>query len=127
MGYGDIDSGDGLERRGLCTGIFETSASGEKRIDQSRRHFHGGIEMGIAVLLAEVSGAATEEVSQEAMIEQIYQAVQDLPAGGLRLIMIVSIISLVGILWLVHRQQKLARNQVKLAGILEEMAERSSK
>ncbi len=83
--------------------------------------------MGIAVLLAEVTTQSAEVPSEEAMIEQIYQAVQNLPAGGLRLILIVSIISLVGILWLVHRQQKLARNQVKLAGILEEMAERSSK
>ncbi len=83
--------------------------------------------MGAMSLLAQVSAESSEAVSQEAMIEQIYQAAQNLPAGGLRLILIVSIISLVGILWLVHRQQKLARNQVKLAGILEEMAERSSK
>ena len=83
--------------------------------------------MGIAVLLAEVTTQSAEVPSEEAMIKQIYQAVQDLPAGGLRLILLVSIISLVGILWLVHRQQKLARNQVKLAGILEEMVERSSK
>ena len=83
--------------------------------------------MGIAVLLAQVSGAATEKVSQDEMIQQIYQATQDLPPGGLWRILIVSIISLLGIIWLVHRQQKLARNQVKLAAILEEMAERSSK
>ena len=83
--------------------------------------------MGVMSLLAELSGESSEVVSQEAMMEQIYQAVQGLPTGGLRLILIVSIISLVGILWLVHRQQKLARNQVKLAGILEEMAERSGK
>jgi len=71
--------------------------------------------------------AASETMSQEDMVKEIYQAVQGFPAGGLRLILVVSIISLVGILWLVHRQQKLARNQVKLASILEEMAERSGK
>ncbi len=69
--------------------------------------------------------AASETMSQEDMVKEIYQASQDLPTGGLRLILIVSIISLVGILWLVHRQQKLARNQVKLAAILEELAERT--
>lgn len=83
--------------------------------------------MGIAVLLAQVSEAATEKVSQDEMIQQIYRATQDLPAGGLWRILIVSIISLLGIIWLVHRQQKLARNQVKLAAILEEMSQRSSK
>ncbi len=82
--------------------------------------------MGAMSLLAALP-AASETMSQEDMVKEIYQASQDLPTGGLRLILIVSIISLVGILWLVHRQQKLARNQVKLAGILEEMAERSSK
>ena len=82
--------------------------------------------MGAMSLLAALP-AASETMSQEDMIKEIYQAAQNLPTGGLRLILIVSIISLVGILWLVHRQQKLARNQVKLAGILEEMAERSSK
>ena len=82
--------------------------------------------MGAMSLLAALP-AASETMSQEDMVKEIYQAVQNLPTGGLRLILIVSIISLVGILWLVHRQQKLARNQVKLAGILEEMAERSSK
>ncbi len=82
--------------------------------------------MGAMSLLAALP-AATETMSQEDMVKEIYQAAQNLPTGGLRLILIVSIISLVGILWLVHRQQKLARNQVKLAGILEEMAERSGK
>ena len=82
--------------------------------------------MGAMSLLAALP-AASETMSQEDMVKEIYQAAQNLPTGGLRLILIVSIISLVGILWLVHRQQKLARNQVKLAGILEEMAERSSK
>ncbi len=71
--------------------------------------------------------AAGEAMSQEEMVKKVYEAAENLPTGGLQLILVVSIISLVGILWLVHRQQKLARNQVKLAGILEEMAERSSK
>ena len=82
--------------------------------------------MGAMSLLATLP-AASETMSQEDMVKEIYQAAQNLPTGGLRLILLVSIISLVGILWLVHRQQKLARNQVKLAGILEEMAERSGK
>ena len=82
--------------------------------------------MGAMSLLAAVP-AASETMSQEDMVKEIYQAAQNLPAGGLRLMLVVSIISLVGILWLVHRQQKLARNQVKLAGILEEMAERAEK
>ena len=83
--------------------------------------------MGVMSLLAQVPAESSEAVSQEAMIKQIYEAVEHVPTGGLRLILVVSIISLVGILWLVHRQQKLARNQVKLAGILEGMAERSGK
>jgi hypothetical protein len=83
--------------------------------------------MGIAVLLAQASETVTKEVSQKEMIEQIYQATQNLPPNGLRLMLVISIISLVGILWLVHRQQKLARNQVKLAGLLAEMAEQADK
>ncbi len=83
--------------------------------------------MGIAVLLAQVSEAATEKVSQEEMIQQIYRATQDLPAGGLWRILIVSIISLLGIIWLVDRQQNLTRKQGKLVAILEEMAEQSGK
>ncbi len=81
--------------------------------------------MSVMNLLGQVSGESSEVVSQEAMIEKIYEAVQYLTTGGLRLILIVCIISLVGILWLVHRQQKLARNQVKLADILEAMVERA--
>ena len=71
--------------------------------------------------------AASEAMSQEDMVKEIYQAAQKLPPGGLKIIWVISVVSLVGILWLVHRQQKLARNQVKLAAILEEMAERSGK
>ena len=82
--------------------------------------------MGAMNLLAALP-AASETMSQEDMVKEIYQAAQNLPTAGLRLILLVSIISLVGILWLVHRQQKLARNQVKLAAILEEMAERTGK
>ncbi len=82
--------------------------------------------MGAMSLLAALP-AASETMSQEDMVKEIYQAARNLPTGGLRLILVVSIISLVGILWLVHRQQRLARNQVKLAGILEEMAERMGK
>ena len=82
--------------------------------------------MGVMSLLAALP-AGSETKSQEEMVTDIYQAAQNLPAGGLRLILLVSIISLVGILWLVHRQQKLARNQVKLAGILEEMSARGGK
>ena len=82
--------------------------------------------MSVMSLLAALPDAS-ETVSQEGMITEIHQAVQGLPPGGLRLILLVSIISLVGIVWLVHRQQKLARNQVKLAGLLEEMASRVGK
>ena len=82
--------------------------------------------MSVMSLLAALP-AGSETKSQEEMVTDIYQAAQNLPAGGLRLILLVSIVSLVGILWLVHRQQKLARNQVKLAGILEEMSARGGK
>lgn len=90
--------------------------------------------MSIAVLLADMSCSATDmacpvtkAVPQEEMIRQIYQTAQNMPSGGLRLILIISIISLVGIIWLVHRQQKLARNQVKIAAMLEKMADQSGK
>ena len=81
--------------------------------------------MGAMSLLAALP-AASETMSQEDMVKEIYQAVAT-RTSGMQMILIVSIISLIGIAWLVHRQHKLARNQVKLAGILEEMAERSSK
>ncbi len=81
--------------------------------------------MGAMSLLAALP-AASETMSQEDMVKEIYQAVAT-RTSGMQMILIVSIISLIGIAWLVHRQQSLARNQVKLAGILEEMAERSGK
>ncbi len=79
--------------------------------------------MGAMSLLAAVP-AASEVVSQEDMVKEIYQAVAT-RSSGMQMILIVGIISLIGIAWLVHRQQRLARNQVKLASILEEMAERT--
>ncbi len=81
--------------------------------------------MGAMSLLAALP-ARSETMSQEDMVKEIYQAVAT-RTSGMQMILIVSIISLIGIAWLVHRQQRLARNQVKLAGILEEMAERSGK
>ncbi len=81
--------------------------------------------MGAMSLLAAVP-AASEAVSQEDMVKEIYQAVAT-RTSGMQMILIVTIVSLIGIAWLVHRQQKLARNQVKLATILQEMVERTSK
>ncbi len=81
--------------------------------------------MGAMSLLAALP-AASEAMSQEDMIKEIYQAVGT-RTSGMQMILIVSIISLIGIAWLVHRQQKLARNQLKLAAVLEEMAERTGK
>ncbi len=79
--------------------------------------------MGAMSLLAALP-AASEAMSQEDMVKEIYQAVAT-RSSGMQMILIVGIISLIGIAWLVQRQQRLARNQVKLAGILEEMAERT--
>ena len=42
-------------------------------------------------------------------------------AGELHWILIISVLSLVGIIWLVHRQHRLARNQVKIAAMLEDV------
>ena len=83
--------------------------------------------MGMAVFLAECVTESGGIPSQGAMIQHIYEAVKGVPAGGLRWILILSIISLVGILWLVHRQYRLARNQVKIAAMLEDMAEKTGK
>lgn len=81
--------------------------------------------MGAMSLLA-VESAIPKAMSQEGMVKEIYQAVAT-RTSGMQLILVVSIISLIGIAWLVHRQQRLARNQVKLATILEELAERTGK
>lgn len=83
--------------------------------------------MGMAVFLAQVGTESGVIPSQETMIQHIYEAVKGVPAGGVRWILIISIISLVGVLWLVHRQYRLARNQVKIAAMLEDMAKECGK
>ena len=83
--------------------------------------------MNIAILLGQISAQAEQALSEKEMIQQIYEAVNGLPAGGLKWILILSAISLVGIVWLVHRQQKLARNQVRIAAMLEDLAKQCGK
>jgi len=65
--------------------------------------------------------------TQEMMIERINQVIEGSPHGALRWILVLSIISLVGILWLVHLQHKLARNQVKLAAMIQEISQAKGK
>jgi hypothetical protein len=53
--------------------------------------------------------------------------VKGVPAGGLRWVLILGIVSLVGIVWLVHRQHRLARNQLRIAAMLEDLSKRCDK
>ncbi|NIA07015.1 MAG: hypothetical protein GWP14_05170 [Actinobacteria bacterium] len=80
--------------------------------------------MNMAILLGQISAQTENVLSEKEMIQQIHQAVQGAPAGGLRWVLILSVVSLVGILWLVHRQHRLARNQVKIATMLEDLSKR---
>lgn len=83
--------------------------------------------MSITLLLAQAPAELVEVPSRAAaVLQQTQEAMKGMPAGGLRWVLIISIVSLVGILWLVHRQHKLARNQVKIAGMLEDMAKRGA-
>ena len=81
--------------------------------------------MSLATLLANTETMPIKELTDTEKIEQVYQVFKDLPPGALRWIFVLSIISVVGILWLVHRQHRLARNQVKLAAMVEEISKRS--
>ena len=83
--------------------------------------------MNMAILLGQIPAPVEKVLSEKEMIQQIHEAVKGVPAGGLRWVLILSIVSLVGILWLVHRQHRLARNQVKIAALLEDLSKRCSK
>ena len=83
--------------------------------------------MNMAILLGQISVQTEKVLSETEMIQQIYEAVNGVPAGGLRWGLILSVVSLVGILWLVHRQHRLARNQVRIATMLENLAKRCEK
>ena len=83
--------------------------------------------MNMTILLGQISAQAEKALSEKEMIQQTYEAIKGVPANGLRWVLVISIVSLVGILWLVHRQQSLARNQVKIAGMLEDLSTRREK
>ena len=83
--------------------------------------------MSMPILLGQIPAQPIETPSQEAMMQQIYEVVNGVPAGGLRWVLILSVVSVVGILWLVHRQHRLARNQVKMAVMLEDLSKRVDK
>ena len=80
--------------------------------------------MHVAILLGQIPSEAEKVLSENEMIKQIHEAVKGAPGGTLKWVLILSVVSLVGIVWLVHRQQKLAKNQVKIAGMLEEMSKK---
>ena len=67
--------------------------------------------MSMTILLGQISAQAEKVLSEKEMIQQTYEAIKGVPANGLRWVLVISIVSLVGILWLVHRQHRLARNQ----------------
>ena len=83
--------------------------------------------MNMAILLGRIFVPVEKVLSDKEMVQQIHEAVKGVPAGGLRWVLIISIVSLVGILWLVHRQHSLARNQVKIAAMLEDLSKRCDK
>ena len=83
--------------------------------------------MSMTILLGQISAQAEKVLSEKEMIQQTYEAIKGVPANGLRWVLVISIVSLVGILWLVHRQHRLARNQVKIAAMLEDLAKRCDK
>ena len=83
--------------------------------------------MNMAILLGQISAQTEKILGEKEAIQQIHEAVKGVPAGGLRWVLIISIVSLVGILWLVHRQHSLARNQVKIAAMLEDLSKRCDK
>ena len=83
--------------------------------------------MSMTILLGQISAQAEKVLSEKEMIQQTYEAIKGVPANGLRWVLVISIVSLVGILWLVHRQHRLARNQVKIAAMLEDLAKRCEK
>ena len=83
--------------------------------------------MSMTILLGQISAQAEKVLSEKEMIQQTYEAIKGVPANGLRWVLVISIVSLVGILWLVHRQHRLARNQVKIAAMLEDLSKRCDK
>ena len=83
--------------------------------------------MNFGMILAQVETESAKSLTDTQMIEHIYEATKNSPSGALNLILVLTAVSLVGIIWLVHRQQKLACNQVKLALLLEELAKGSGK
>lgn len=83
--------------------------------------------MHVAILLGQIGAEAEKVLSENEMIKQVHEAVKGAPEGALKWVLILSIVSLVGIVWLVHRQQKLAKNQVKIAAMLEEMSKQCGK
>lgn len=83
--------------------------------------------MNVGIILAQTESQTAKTLTDTQMIQQVYEVVKNSPPGALNLILVITAVSLVGIIWLVHRQQKLARNQVKLALLLEELAKGSGK
>ena len=83
--------------------------------------------MNTGMILAQIEPEAAKILTDADKIQRIHEVVEKSPPGALNLILVLTAVSLIGIIWLVHRQQKLARNQVKLALLLEELARNSDK
>ena len=83
--------------------------------------------MNIGTILAQTKPEVVKALTDADKIHRIHEVIEKSPSGALYWVLILTAVSLVGIIWLVHRQQKLARNQVKLALLLEELARNSDK
>ncbi len=73
----------------------------------------------LTVLLAE-----TEKLTTDQKIEEIYQRIANQPEWAFEVMWVVPILIAVGVAYLFTRQQKIAKNQVDLAQLIEQRSER---
>ena len=72
----------------------------------------------LGMMLAQMSEETTKQ------IDKIHEVLEKVPAWGLKTVVMLSIFTAVGVIVLWQRQKQIARNQVDMAKLLEQLIEK---
>ncbi len=78
----------------------------------------------LGMMLAQVSEGTTEKIDKIDKIDKIYEVLKDVPVWGLKIAVMLSIFTAFGIIILWQRQKQIAKNQVDVAKLLEQLVEK---
>ena len=74
----------------------------------------------------QILGMMLAQMSEETVgkIDAMHKVLEDVPVWGLKTVVMFSIFTAVGIIVLWHRQKQIAKNQVDVATLLEQLIEK---